>query len=91
MEKHKIIFQNQWFISKLAGMPFIENAKQDKKSNFRPGPINLKSEKHTSFFSYRDFETKPKEVRADEKPQGVKCKKIQPEISNGVQAQEKAS
>lgn len=44
--------QTQGFISKLANTLIINDANPDKKGNFRPGPINLKREAHTSFFSF---------------------------------------
>lgn len=48
----KAALQTQGFISKLANTLIIEDANPDKKGNFRPGPINLKREAHTSFFSF---------------------------------------
>jgi hypothetical protein len=48
----KAELQTQGFISKLANTLIIEDANPDKKGNFRPGPIDLKREEHTSFFSF---------------------------------------
>lgn len=44
--------QTQGFISKIANALIIENDNPDTKGNFRPGPINLKREPTTSFFSF---------------------------------------
>jgi len=44
--------QTQGFVSKLANTLIIEDANPDKKGNFRPGPINLKRDERTSFFSF---------------------------------------
>lgn len=44
--------QTQGFISKVANALIIENDNPDTKGNFRPGPINLKREPTTSFFSF---------------------------------------
>jgi len=44
--------QTQGFISTIANSLIIENSNPDKKGNFRPGPINLKREPTTSFFSF---------------------------------------
>lgn len=48
----KAELQTQGFISKLANTLIIEKSNPDKKGNFRPGPIDLKREAHTSFFSF---------------------------------------
>ncbi len=48
----KAELQTQGFISKLANTLIIEHANPDKKGNFRPGPIDIKREEHTSFFSF---------------------------------------
>jgi len=71
MKKSKITFQNQCVISKLSSTPIIESANPDKKSNFRPGPINLKGEVHIPFLSFKVYETKPRKVRADINAQSV--------------------
>jgi hypothetical protein len=44
--------QAQGLISTVANSLIIENSNPDKKGNFRPGPINLKREPTTSFFSF---------------------------------------
>ncbi|GAA4098172.1 hypothetical protein GCM10022392_22350 [Mucilaginibacter panaciglaebae] len=44
--------QTQGFISKVANALIIDNDNPDNKGNFRPGPINLKREPTTSFFSF---------------------------------------
>ncbi|MFD2874518.1 hypothetical protein ACFS5N_18690 [Mucilaginibacter ximonensis] len=44
--------QTQGFISKIANALIIENDNPDTKGNFRLGPINLKREPTTSFFSF---------------------------------------
>lgn len=44
--------QNQGLVSKLASTLIIEKSNPDKKGNFRPGPIDLKREPTTSFFSF---------------------------------------
>ncbi len=44
--------QNQGLVSKLANTLIIEKSNPDKKGNFRPGPIDLKREPTTSFFSF---------------------------------------
>lgn len=44
--------QTQGFISKIANALIIENDNPDKKGNFRPGPVNLKRDPTTSFFSF---------------------------------------
>lgn len=48
----KAELQTQGFISKLANTLIIEPNNPDKKGNFRPGPIDLKREPTTSFFSF---------------------------------------
>jgi hypothetical protein len=48
----KAELQTQGFISKLANTLIIEDDNPDKKGNFRPGPIDLKREPTTSFFSF---------------------------------------
>lgn len=48
----KAELQKQGFVSKLANTLIIENSNPDKKGNFRPGPIDLKREPTTSFFSF---------------------------------------
>ncbi|MGY3214935.1 hypothetical protein [Mucilaginibacter sp. HD30] len=44
--------QNQGFISTVANSLIIENSNPDRKGNFRPGPINVKRDPTTSFFSF---------------------------------------
>jgi hypothetical protein len=48
----KADLQTQGFISKLANTLIIEDNNPDKKGNFRPGPIDLKRDPTTSFFSF---------------------------------------
>jgi hypothetical protein len=56
------MLQTQIFSTKTIHTHITEGANPDKKSNFRPGPFNLKRKAHTSLFSFRDFETKLKKV-----------------------------
>jgi hypothetical protein len=44
--------QAQGLISTVANSLIIENSNPDRKGNFRPGPINLKRDPTTSFFSF---------------------------------------
>ncbi len=44
--------QKRGFISKIANSLIIDNDNPDKKGKFRPGPIDLKREPTTSFFSF---------------------------------------
>lgn len=44
--------QDQGLISTVANSLIIENSNPDRKGNFRPGPINLKRDPTTSFFSF---------------------------------------
>jgi hypothetical protein len=48
----KAALQKQGLISDLANTLIIDNDNPDKKGNFRPGPVNLKREPTTSFFSF---------------------------------------
>lgn len=51
-EAGKNELKNQGFISTIANSLIIENNNPDNKGNFRPGPISLKRDPTTSFFSF---------------------------------------